>query len=284
MKKFLSNYKSTIILLVAIIVGSIIGIIFKEKATILSPLGDLFLNLLLVIIVPLIFLNITTAISKMKQPKRLGKIILSILGVFIITSIIAVLIGFASTYFVKLVSTEDGEKIKGTLEEIIDEEVTEEEMTIADRTVNLLTVNDFTKLLSKDNVIALLIFSVMIGIAINMSKEKGEPFRKVLESANDVMGNVVKIIMYYAPIGLGCYMASFIGSFGSSIAIGYLKTFIIYLVVSLLFYFIVYTIYAFIAGGKRGVIAFWKNVIPATLTALRNMLKCCMYTCKYWSN
>ncbi len=281
MKKFLSNYKSTIILLVAIIVGSIIGIIFKEKATILSPLGDLFLNLLLVIIVPLIFLNITTAISKMKQPKRLGKIILSILGVFIITSIIAVLIGFASTYFVKLVSTEDGEKIKGTLEEIIDEEVTEEEMTIADRTVNLLTVNDFTKLLSKDNVIALLIFSVMIGIAINMSKEKGEPFRKVLESANDVMGNVVKIIMYYAPIGLGCYMASFIGSFGSSIAIGYLKTFIIYLVVSLLFYFIVYTIYAFIAGGKRGVIAFWKNVIPATLTALRNMLKCCMYTCKY---
>ena len=83
MKKFLSNYKSTIILLVAIIVGSIIGIIFKEKATILSPLGDLFLNLLLVIIIPLIFLNITTAISKMKQPKRLGKIIGSILLVFV---------------------------------------------------------------------------------------------------------------------------------------------------------------------------------------------------------
>ena len=100
MKKFLSNYKSTIILLVAIIVGSIVGVIFKEKATILSPLGDLFLNLLLVIIVPLIFLNITTAISKMKQPKRLGKIIGSIILVFVITSIIAVLVGFASTYFV----------------------------------------------------------------------------------------------------------------------------------------------------------------------------------------
>ena len=54
MKKFLSNYKSTIILLVAIIVGAIIGIVFKEKATVLSPFGDIFLNLLLVIIVPLI--------------------------------------------------------------------------------------------------------------------------------------------------------------------------------------------------------------------------------------
>lgn len=268
MKKFLSNYKSTIILLVAIIVGSIIGIIFKEKATILSPLGDLFLNLLLVIIVPLIFLNITTAISKMKQPKRLGKIIVTVIGVFIITSIIAVLIGFISTYFIKLVDTEDSEKIKSSLTEIIDEDETEKDITIADRTVSLVTVNDFTKLFSKDNIIALLVFSIMVGIAINMSKEKGEPFRKVLESANDVMGNIVKIIMYYAPIGLGCYMASFIGTFGSSIAVGYLKTFLIYLIVSIAFYFIVYSIYAFIAGGKRGLKVFWKNVIPATVTAI----------------
>lgn len=268
MKKFLSNYKSTIILLVAIIVGSIIGVIFKEKATILSPLGDLFLNLLLVIIVPLIFLNITTAISKMRQPKRLGKIIISIIGVFVVTSIIAVLIGFASTYFIKLVNTEDGEQIKASLEDFVDEEPTEEDLTIADRTVNLVTVNDFSKLLSKDNIIALLIFSIMVGVAINMSGEKGEPFRKLLESANDVVGNIVKIVMYYAPIGLGCYMASFVGTFGSSIAVGYLKTFLIYLVVSIVFYFVMYSIYAFIAGGRKGIKAFWKNVIPATITAM----------------
>ena len=272
MKKFLSNYKSTIILLVAIIVGSIIGIIFKEKATILSPLGDLFLNLLLVIIIPLIFLNITTAISKMKQPKRLGKIIGSILLVFVLTSIVAVLIGFASTYFVKLINTEDGEQIRVTLEgaegstETQDSE--EDDITIADRTVKLLTVNDFSKLFSKDNIIALLVFSIIVGIAINMSGEKGEPFRKVLESANYVMENIVKIIMYYAPIGLGCYMASFIGSFGTSIAVGYLKTFLIYLVVAILYYFVMYSIYAFIANGKNGVKSFWKNVIPATVTAM----------------
>lgn len=270
MKKFLSNYKSTIILLVAIIVGSIIGIIFKEKATILSPLGDLFLNLLLVIIIPLIFLNITTAISKMKQPKRIGKIIGSVLLVFVITSVIVVLIGFASTYFIKLVNTEDGEKIKASLEEVTTTEETdsEDDMTIADRTVKLLTVNDFSKLFSKDNIIALLVFSIIVGIAINMSGEKGEPFRKVLESANSVMENIVKIIMYYAPIGLGCYMASFIGTFGTSIAVGYLKTFLVYLVISILYYFIMYSIYAFIAGGKKGFKAFWKHVIPATVTAM----------------
>ncbi|MCI8444424.1 MAG: dicarboxylate/amino acid:cation symporter [Clostridia bacterium] len=272
MKKFLSNYKSTIILLVAIIVGAILGIVFQGKATILSPFGDLFLNLLLVIIVPLIFLTITTTIAKMKQPKRLGKIMITIIGVFLFTSIIAVIIGFASTYFVKLVNPEDGESIRASLEEITenkgDAEEKTEEISIADRTVNLLTVNDFSKLLSKDNIIALLVFSILFGIAINMAGEKGKPVYDFLVSANEIVGNIVKIIMYFAPIGLGCYFAALVGSFGASIAVGYLKTFIIYMVVAIAFYFIVYSLYAFLAAGKNGVKAFWKNVIPSTLTAL----------------
>ena len=272
MKKFLSNYKSTIILLVAIIVGAIVGIVFQEKATILSPLGDLFLNLLLVIVVPLIFLTITTSISKMQQPKRLGKIMITIIGVFLFTSIIAVIVGFASIYFVKLVNPEDGEQIRASLEETVaseeETETEEEEMSIADRTVNLLTVNDFYKLLSKDNIVALLVFSVIFGIALNMAGEKGKPVYNFLASANEVVGNVIKIIMYFAPIGLGCYFAALVGSFGASIAVGYLKTFVIYTIVAVAFYFIMYTVYAFLAGGKRGIIAFWKNAIPSTLTAL----------------
>ena len=137
MKKLLSNYKSTIILLVSIIIGAIVGFIFKEKATVLSPLGDIFLNLLLVVITPLIFLTITTSISKMKSPKRLGKIVGATFLIFIITSIIAVLIGFASTYFIKLVKPEDGEKIKQSLQETTDEETQEnEEIGILKRTAS----------------------------------------------------------------------------------------------------------------------------------------------------
>ena len=259
MKKFLSNYKSTIILLVAIIVGAAIGLIFKEKATILKPLGDIFLNLLLVIVIPLIFLTITTSVSNMKSPKRLGKIMISIVAIFVITTIIAVVIGFACTYFVKLVNPEDGEQIT---------ESETEELSIADRTVQLLTVNDFSDLLSKDNIIALLVFSILTGIAINMAGEKGEPVKKLLKSANVVVNNIIKLIMYYAPIGLGCYFASLIGSFGASIAVGYLKTFIYYTVIAILYYFIIYTIYAFIAGGKKGIKLYWKNIIPPTLTSL----------------
>ena len=273
MKKFLSNYKSTIILLAAIIVGAIIGIIFQEKAAVLKPLGDLFLNLLLVIIVPLIFLTITTSITKMKTHKRLGKIMVTIIGTFVVTSIIAVFVGFASTYFVKLVNPEDGEKIKQALEQDVGNDETsgeekEDEPTIAERTVNLLTVNDFSKLLSKDNIIAVLVFSILFGVAINMAGEKGKQVKEFVQSANEVVANIVKIIMYYAPIGLGCYFAAFVGSFGASIAVGYLKTFVVYTIVAIAFYFVMYTIYAWIAGGTKGIRAFWKNALPSTLTAL----------------
>lgn len=270
MKSFFKNYKSTIILLFAIIIGAIVGIIFKEKAAVLSPLGDLFLNLMFIIIVPLVFLNISTAIAKMTQPKRFGKIMVGIISVFIITSIVAVIIGLISTLPIKLVSTEDGEQIKSSLEEITssDSEESKDETNILQRTVNTLTVNDFSGLLSRNNIIAIIIFAIIFGIAAQMSGKKAKPVVDFLDSANEIIMNIVKIIMYYAPIGLGCYFASLVGTFGKEIAIGYVKTFVIYTIVAVLFYFIIYTLYAFISAGKKGVRAFWKNIIPPTVTSL----------------
>ena len=101
-----------------------------------------------------------------------------------------------------------------------------------------------------------------------MTGEKAKPVIDFLVASNEIINNVVKIIMYYAPIGLGCYFAALVGSFGETIVVGYLKTFVIYTVVAVAFYFIIYTIYAFIAGGKKGVKVFWKNVLPSTVTSL----------------
>ena len=268
MKNFLKTYMSVIILLAAIIIGAIVGIVFKEKAAVLSPLGDIFLNLMFVVIVPLIFLSISTSISRMKQPKRLGKIMITIIAMFVVTSLVAVFVGLAVAYPVKLVNPEDGETIKASLEEQEEPLTEEEDQTILERTVSALTVNDFSKLLSKSNIIAIIVFSILFGMAMNMAGEKAKPVEDFLNSAYEVIMKLIKIIMYYAPIGLGCYFAALIGTFGGSIAVGYAKTFVIYTVVAILFYIIVYTIYALIAGGKRGVVTFWKNIIPATVTAL----------------
>ena len=266
MKVFFKNYRSTLILLGSIIIGTIIGLVFKEKASVLSPFGDLFLNMLLVIIIPLIFLTISTSIGKMKEQKRIGKILLTIIVVFIITSLISVFVGIATTKSFNLVNVKDANAIKETLTN--DDEVKNESVNFLERTVNTISVNDFSKLLSRDNMIALIVFSVLIGISINSSKEKGLKLLEVLESANHVLQKFIKIIMYYAPIGLGCYFASLVGTFGKEIALGYTKTFIIYTVVSVLFYFIVYSLYAFISAGKKGFTSYWKNILPATFTSL----------------
>lgn len=266
MKKFLKNYKSYLILIGSIIIGTIAGLVFKEKTLIVSPLGDLFLNMLLVTVVPLIFLTLSTSIGRMKQPKRIGKILSTIILVFIFTSIVSVFVGLGTSKMFKLVDVKDTNSIKEVLTE--DTKVEKEDVNFLQRTVDTISVNDFSKVLSKDNMIALIVFSILFGISINMSKGKGEKLLNVLESANHVVQSFIKLIMYYAPIGLGCYFASLVGTFGGEIAVGYGKTFIIYTVVAVLFYFIVYSLYAFISGGKKGFVSYWENILPATLTSL----------------
>ena len=139
--KFLKNYKSMLILIVAVLIGALAGIIFGEDAKVVAPLGDLFLNLLLVSIVPLIFLNITTSIGKMKEPKRLGKIMRSIVLVFLVTSLVSVMVGLVSTCFVDLVNVRDVSTIK---EVIVDDDLENDtELALLDRTVQLVSVSDF---------------------------------------------------------------------------------------------------------------------------------------------
>ena len=265
MRKILKNYKSTIILLSCVIIGAICGLIFKEKAEIVKPLGDLFLNLLLVIIVPLIFFTITSSISKMKQPKRLSKILISTIIVFLLTSVIAVLVGFVGSNTVNLVNNNDTNSIKEIFAPSTEEEI---ELNILERTVNVLTTNQFSNLLTTDNLIALIVMSILFGIAINKSGEKGKKIAELFDSFSEVMYKLIEVIMIYAPIGLGCYFAALVGTMGSIIAVGFLKTFVVYLVTSILFMVIFYTLYAYVSGGRKGIKAFWKNIIPSALTSL----------------
>lgn len=265
MKKILKNYKSTIILIGGIILGSIVGLIFKEKAAILSPLGDIFINLMFVVIVPLVFLTISSSIIKMENPKRLGKIMIVIILVFLLMSLVAAFIGIGTTHAIKIIDSVNQSEIMNLLDTSI---TNTEKLNILERTANLLTVNDFYKILSKDSIIAIILFAIIFGFAVKKSKSKGDKVKEIILSLNDIIINIVNIIMYYAPIGLGCYIASLIGTYGGTIAIGFLKTFIIYTLVCLFVYIVVYSIYALIAGGTKALKIYWKSIIPSTFAAL----------------
>ena len=266
MKKVWKNYKGTILLLLGVIIGGILGLIFKEKVTVLKPLGDLYMNLMFIIIVPLIFLTITVSIAKIKEPKRLGKVLITIFLTFLVTSIVAALVGLVVTSSIKLVDTKDSSKII----DVLGNESTKdsEKISILSRTVEAISVNDFSLLLTKENIIALVIFSILIGLAISKVGKDAEPAVKVLESFNKIIFKFIDFTFYYAPIGLGAYFANLVGTFGAEIAVGYAKTFVIYTLTAIIFYFVIYSLYAFISGGKRGFKLFWKNILPPTVASV----------------
>lgn len=264
--KILKNYLQTILLIVAVIIGGILGTLFPEKVMVVKPLGTLFINLIFMIIVPLIFFSISSSIAKMKHPKRLGKIMKWALIIFAITSIVSVTIGLISTYVFKPLSNADMELIVNEM--TLEDETEASELNGIEQFVASITVDDFSKLLSKNTILPLIVFSVLFGVAAVLVGEKSEPMVKFLEAGNEIVMKMVTIIMYYAPIGLGCYFATTIAELGASLVAGYIRAFIGYTVLSILYYFIVYTIQAWIAGGKKAVKEYWKNIVPPSLTAL----------------
>ena len=263
----LKNYRQTIILLLSMVLGVIVGLSWKEKAQVLAPLGDLFLNLLVVVIPPLIFLTISTSIAKITTPKRLGKILLTILLIIIITSIVAAAFGILVTYQTKLVSTDESSLITKTFKNE-NTDAKETSINYLNDMISLISVDDFNKLLTRQNIVAITIFAILFGFSLKLTGETAFPLLRILNATTSVMMQYLHLVFYYAPIGIFSYIAALVGSYGSSIAIGYLKTFVIYYVCSIFFYFVIYTLYAFIAGGKKGCKRFWNNILPVTLTAL----------------
>ncbi|PJN92136.1 dicarboxylate/amino acid:cation symporter, partial [Bacillus sp. mrc49] len=220
MKSFFKNYRSSLILLTAIIIGGIAGVVFGEKTSVIQPLGDLFLNLMFTIIVPLVFFSIASAIANMSGMNRLGKIMGSIVIVFLTTAALAAVIGFIGTTIINPLEGTDTTAIKELMENSSPEEKVED-VSFFSQLVNTVTVSDFPELFSRSNMLQLIVFSVLIGLSTALVGEKARPITEFLTAGTAVMMKVVKIVMYYAPIGLGAYFATIIGQLGPQILEGY---------------------------------------------------------------
>lgn len=256
--KFIKSYGMPLLLLLSIIIGSILGIILGSDAVILKPFGTVFLNLMFTIVVPLVFCTISSSIANMLNLKRLKKILKYVFIVFIITSLIsAILMIFSLNIF---------DITKGV--NIALESNTIEQVDVPSKIVNAITVSDFSNLLSKSNMLPLIIFSIIFGIATSLLKEKGETIKNVLSSFSQVMMKIVKIIMYYAPIGLCAYFASLVGEFGPELLGSYAKSMALYYIVCVVYFIIFYMMYTYYSAGKKGVKKFYKNIFPVTVTSL----------------
>lgn len=266
MGKVWQQYKASVLLLGGLIIGGIAGVVFGEKATVVQPLGDLFLNLMFVMLVPLVFFSISSAIANMNGMKRLGKIMGSTFFIFFATALVAAVVGYIGVVLYNPIKGIDVDSVKALMG--TPEASSTEDMGLLERIVNTLTVPDFHLLLSKSNMLQLIVFSILVGVSTSMANEAGKPVAKLLASGNAVMMKMVSVIMYYAPIGLGCYFASVIGTLGSKILGGYARSMILYVVIAVIYYLLFFSMYAFIAGGKAGLKIYWRNIAPPSITAI----------------
>ena len=268
MKLISKDYLFSTILLSSVLLGGVLGAFLGPKASILKPFGDLFINLLFMIIVPMVFFSIASSIASMGEMKRLGKIIGSIFFVFFVTAMIASILGLVVTL---LMNPTEGINYS-TLQSVVQANQSSPEKVqavgVLEQLVKTFTVSDFPLALSKTHILPLIVLAALTGLATALVGAPAKPVATFLSAATQVMMKIVQLIMYYAPIGLGAYFANVVGELGTQILNGYLQTFITYLVLTVIYYFGFYSLYAYIAAGKQGVLAFWHNALTPSVTAL----------------
>jgi len=262
LSNFLTNYGGILLLLLGIIVGSVIGGFFPGSVVWLKPLGDVFLNLLFAAVIPLLFFAIASAVANIDGSQRLGRIISVMAGVFLGTIIIAAVCTIIALWFFPV---EAPAAAQGVSSELLQGDPAD---TWGDKLVRFVTVDEFYKLLSRENMLAFVIFSFLVGIAAMRAGEAGRSFRNFLSSGNEVMKHVLIMIMKIAPVGLGAYFAYQVGTIGPELFGFYAKPLGLYYVLGAFYFIVFFTGYAYVAGGRAGINRFWKNNILPSATAI----------------
>ena len=229
-----------------------------EKATVLTPFGDIFLNLMFTAVVPLVFVTISGAVGSMTNMKRLGKILGYMLLVFFVTGLIAAVIIIIC---VKLFPPAQGVQIA------LDNTRMQETVSLPQQIVKALTVSDFSELLSRRNMLPLIVFSVMFGFCTGSMGENNLVAR-AMNALSEVMMKLVDLIMLYAPVGLCAYFASLVGQFGPQLIGAYGRAMILYYPLCVAYFFVAFFGYAYFSGGMRAVRAFFKNILSPAITSL----------------
>ena len=256
-KSFFKNYGFILFMLTGIVAGCLVGALKPSLGSKLAPLGTVFINLMFCVVVPMVFCSIASAISNMSSAKRAGKVMGITIATFLVTAAIAAVIMYLLVRFFPVV-TGDYKATEGTVDSTLG---------VADMIINFFTKPDFVELLSRKAILPLIIAAVFFGFGVQMSGGKESMVAKLLDNLTACLMNVVKIITYYAPIGFFGFFASLVATYGPDLIGDYSRTLIVYYVLSFVYMFMFFPIYARFGGGKGAVKVMWKHLFrPAAVS------------------
>ena len=253
---FLKNYGFLICMIIGIVAGCIVGAVWPG-ATALEPIGTIFINMMFCVVVPMVFVSISSAIANMKSARRAGKVMGTTILTFCVTAAIAAVIMYIIARCIPLVvgdyPTAEGE-VGNTL-------------GVADMIINFFTKPDFTELFSRRAILPLIVAAVLFGFGIQLNGGPKTKTAQLLEDLNGCLMKVVKIITYYAPIGFFGFFAYLVASYGPELIGDYGRTLIIYYVLCFVYMFVFFPIYARFGGGKGAAkLMFSKLFRPAAVS------------------
>ena len=259
------NYIQTLLLLLGASIGAACGALAGSSASIVKPVGEIFLNLTFVLVVPVVFFSVANSVRKLTTERKLWRVLSRAVLVFLAGSVVAGVLTWIICGF--------WNPLGGYATRIPPERMVIEGVAIGGRDLlstieNMFTVSDFHMILSKDNLIPLIVFSALFGAATSLSSAKGETMVRFLESGMEVVMEFMRILMYAAPVCLGCYFADLVGSLGGQIVSSFVNSMLLYLVITLILFFGVNSIYVALAGGKERLFSYWRNITEPSLLAV----------------
>lgn len=254
---FLKNNKSSFILLGSMLLGGFVGSLWGPGAAILNPVSDVFLNLLYCCVVPMIFCSLVSAIAGMDGLKEMGRVLVIMLVAFLIAQIIA------SLYMGVICGIFD--PAKGTTLPVTEKI---DNMASSTNFLSMFTVSDFSLLWSRKNLMALIVFTILTGVGLLSLGERGKALTELFDQATATVMNVVKYVMFIAPIGLFALFANLIGTYGGELTGSLARAIVIYLAAVIVYYFLSNTAFAYLGGGKNGVKVYYRECLTPTLVSL----------------
>lgn len=256
--KWWKTQKLYVKIFIGVLVGIVLGLVFGPSIAIIKPLGDIFIRLLQMLIVPLAFLSIVSGITKLEDIKMLRAIGSKILSIYVLTTLLATLIGVVTALIIK-----PGKGEEGLLGKAQDIERTE--FSFMDNIVQWFPSNVFQSM-AETNMLQIIIFAIFAGVAMVLLGDKVKRIKSLVQEGADLMIKIAEIVISFAPYGIMALIANVVGTLGLDILIEVgkyvLSAFVGFIIILLVVYPILLKII-----GKTSPTFFYKQISPAMLVA-----------------
>lgn len=251
----LENWQKIII---ALFLGAITGIILGPKVVVIKPLGDLFMNALHMLIIPVVFSAIVCAVTSIKDTKKMRSISIKAMAFYVVSlccaSALAIIIG-------NIIAPGAG---LATAHLAANSGAAPQALTLAAFIKNLIPSNPFAAIVN-ENILQVTIIAILLGIAINQSGIHGEPFARFFKSLSHISHKLANLVMQIAPYGVFALIACTFGEFGLKVFYPLISFIITLLICCICLVAIYCTIVAIVM--RKSPIAFIKAILPAMLYA-----------------